>query len=100
MAAPLAGHPILLVNPLATPEKLESSSSQLDGIDTSLEESIRFAACKLVQAAGALLRLPQDLVAQAIVTYTRFWVGPEGGSLKIYSAHVSSACGLRHGMTS
>ena len=83
----------VLVNPLATPEQLESSSSHLDGVDASLENSVRFTACKLIQAAGLLLKLPQDLTAQAIVIYTRFWMGSEGGSLKIYNAHVGVTSG-------
>ncbi|KAI9655007.1 MAG: hypothetical protein M1831_004966 [Alyxoria varia] len=82
-----------LVNPLATPAQLETSSSQLDGVPADLENSIRFAACRLIQAAGALLHLPQDIVAHAIITYTRFWIGPDGGSLRIYSGQdIAAAC--------
>lgn len=77
-----------LTNPLATPAQLSSSSSSLDGIPADLESSIRFAGALLTQAAGVLLRLPQDVVAQAIVIFTRFWVGPDGGSLAIYAAKV------------
>lgn len=80
--------PSLLVNPLATPEQLEISSSQLDGVPIDLENSVRYASCQFIQAAGILLRLPQDIVAQSIITFTRFWIGPDGGSLKIYDAHV------------
>jgi hypothetical protein len=67
---------------------LTSSSSSLDGVPTDLETSIRFAGTQLTQAAGILLRLSQDIIAQAIVTFTRFWLGPEGGSLRIYCAKV------------
>lgn len=77
-----------LSNALATPSQLTSSSSSLDGIPSDLEASIRFAGALLTQAAGVLLRLPQDVIAQAIVIFTRFWIGPEGGSLAIYSAKV------------
>jgi cyclin L len=77
-----------LGNPLATVEQLSSSGSQLDGIPADLENSIRFAGARLTQAAGVLLRLPQNIIAQAIVTFTRFWIGSEGGSLREYGAKV------------
>ncbi|KAL4916824.1 cyclin-like protein [Aspergillus aurantiobrunneus] len=83
-----------LSNALATPEQLTSSSSAIDGVPTDLETSIRFAGTQLTQAAGVLLRLSQDIIAQAIVTFTRFWLGPEGGSLRIYSAKDVSAAVL------
>lgn len=77
-----------LSNALATPAQLSTSSSSLDGIPSDLEASIRYAGALLTQAAGILLRLSQDIIAQAIVTFTRFWIGPEGGSLRIYAAKV------------
>ncbi|KAI9842319.1 MAG: hypothetical protein M1837_007311 [Sclerophora amabilis] len=77
-----------LSNPLATPDQLSTSGSQLDGIPAELESSIRYAAIRLTQAAGILLRLPQDIIGQAIVVFTRFWVGPEGGSLRQHGAMV------------
>ena len=79
-----------LSNPLATTEQLVSSGSQLDGIPADLEDSIRFAGARLTQAAGILLRLPQDIIAQAIVIFTRFWIGTEGGSLKEFGASVGA----------
>jgi cyclin L len=79
-----------LSNVLATPAQLSTSSSSLDGIASDLEASIRFSGALLTQAAGVLLRLPQEIIAQAIVIFTRFWIGTEGGSLAIYSAKVSS----------
>lgn len=78
-----------LSNALATPAQLSSSSSSLDGIPSDLESSIRFAGALLTQAAGLLLRLPQDVITQAIVIFTRFWIGPDGGSFAIHSAKVS-----------
>lgn len=78
-----------LSNALATPAQLSSSSSSLDGIPSDLESSIRFAGALLTQAAGVLLRLPQDVITQAIVIFTRFWIGPDGGSFAIHSAKVS-----------
>lgn len=77
-----------LSNALATPSQLSKSSSAIDGVDSDLEMSIRFAGALLTQAAGILLRLSQDTIAQAIVTFTRFWIGAEGGSLRIYSVKV------------
>jgi hypothetical protein len=78
-----------LANPLATARQLENSGSQLDGIPADLETSIRFAGARLTQAAGILLRLPQEAVAHAIVVFTSFWVGTEGGSLAEFGAEVS-----------
>lgn len=79
-----------LSNALATPDQISNSSSSIDGVVPDLETSIRFAGAQLTQAAGVLLRLSQDIIAQAIVTFTRFWVGSEGGSLRIYSVKVGS----------
>lgn len=70
-----------LANPMVTSEQLEVSASQLDGISKDLEDSVRFETARLMQAAGVLLRLPQDLIAQSIVILYRFWTGPEGGSM-------------------
>jgi hypothetical protein len=82
--------PSPLANPLVTVAQLETSGSQLDGIPPDLEDSIRFAGARLIQAAGILLKLPQEAIAQAIVVFTRFWVGPEGGSLADLGAEVRS----------
>lgn len=78
-----------LANPLASVAQLETSGSQLDGIPPDLEDSIRYAGARLTQAAGILLRLPQEVIAQAIVVFMRFWVGSEGGSLAEFGAGVS-----------
>lgn len=74
-----------LSHPLATPEQLSSS---LDGIPPTLESSVRFAGARLTQAAGILLRLPQETIAQAIVTFLRFYAGSEGGSFRVTAAKV------------
>ena len=78
----------LLSNPLATIEQLSSSASQFDGISPELERSVRFAGVQLTEAAGILLRLPQEIIAQAIIVFSRFYIGPEGGSLVVNSAKV------------
>ncbi|KAL6718663.1 hypothetical protein ACLMJK_002897 [Lecanora helva] len=83
-----------LSNPLATISQLSTSSSQLDGIPASLETSLRYAGAQLTQAAGILLRLPQDIIAQAIVTFYRFYLGSDGGSFRINCAKDISAASL------
>lgn len=83
-----------LSNAVATPDQLSNSSSYIDGVSPDLETSIRFAGAQLTQAAGVLLRLSQDVIAQAIVTFTRFWIGSEGGSLRIYSVKVNRLMNL------
>ena len=90
MAPAVQQEPSVLLNPLATPDQLASSGSQLDGVPLDLEDSIRYAGSRLTQMAGILLRLPQDVIAQAVVIFTRFWVGSEGGSMQEYGASVGS----------
>ncbi|KAI1911646.1 hypothetical protein LOZ65_006144 [Ophidiomyces ophidiicola] len=86
--------PGILSNSLATVAQIATSSSSIDGVPADLESSIRYAAVRLTQAAGVLLRLPQDIIAQAIVLYTRFWMGSEGGSLVFYGAKDISAASI------
>lgn len=78
-----------LANPLATPEQLVQSASQLHGVPRELEDAVRFHACSLIQAAGILLRRPQQTIAETVVIFTRFWLGPTGGSLFEFNAQVS-----------
>ncbi|XRM46951.1 hypothetical protein ABZX51_009967 [Aspergillus tubingensis] len=94
MASSAASGLKYLSNALATPEQLTNSSSSIDGVPVDLEASVRFAGAQLTQTAGVLLRLSQDIIAQAIVTFTRFWIGSEGGSLRIYSVKDVSAAAL------
>ncbi|KAF2665370.1 hypothetical protein BT63DRAFT_416934 [Microthyrium microscopicum] len=90
--APEPSQNSVLVNPLATPDQLSTSGSQLDGVPASLETSVIHIGARLTQIAGVLLRLPQDLIAHAVVIFTRFWLGPESGSLCEYSIkHVCAA---------
>ena len=77
-----------LANPLASPEQLARSASQVDGVPTELEDAVRYHACTTIQAAGILLRLPQQILAESIVLFTRFWVGETGGSLLQFNAQV------------
>ena len=80
---------------LATPDQLSTSSSQLDAVPVDLESSIRLAGTQLTQAAGILLRLPQGIIAHAIVIFLRFFIGPQGGSVRTYAAQVRSLSSLR-----
>ncbi len=80
-----------LTNPLATPTQLELSASQLDGVPRDVEDSIRYETARLLQAAGILLRLPQELIAQSIITLYRFWLGPDGGSMAEHDSTVGAA---------
>ena len=62
-----------LSNPLATPSQLYKLSSP-SGLPIELQDSIRFYTARLTQAAGILLRLPQDITAQANVLLFRYWL--------------------------
>ena len=70
-----------LANPLASSTQLETSATQLDGVPRELEDSVRFETARLLQAAGILLCLPQELIAQSVVILYRYWIGPDGGSM-------------------
>ncbi|KXT09405.1 hypothetical protein AC579_8446 [Pseudocercospora musae] len=69
----------LLNHPLVSSLQLETSASQFDGVPKELEHAVRLETGRLIQAAGILLRLPQEIIAQAIVILQRFYIGP--GSL-------------------
>ncbi|EME41897.1 hypothetical protein DOTSEDRAFT_74074 [Dothistroma septosporum NZE10] len=86
--------PSHLLNPLATSLQLETSASQLDGVPSELEDSVRFETARLTQAAGVLLRLPQVIIAHAIVILQRFWTGPDGGSLLEHDSKDVAAAAL------
>ena len=75
-------------NPLASSLQLETSASQLDGVPREIEDSVRYETARLLQVAGILLRLPQEVIARSIITLQRFWVGPDGGSLLDFDAKV------------
>ncbi|KAF7188719.1 Cyclin-L1-1 [Pseudocercospora fuligena] len=84
--------PSHLLNPLVSSIQLETSASQLDGVPKVLEDAVRFETSRLIQAAGILLRLPQEIIAQAIVILQRYCSGAEGGSLlELNSTDVAAA---------
>jgi hypothetical protein len=62
-----------LSNPLASAEQLYSHVSNNE-LPIELQDSIRFYTARLTQAAGILLRLPQDITAQATVLLFRYWL--------------------------
>jgi hypothetical protein len=63
-----------VTNPLATPSQLFALSSLNSPLPPDLQASIRYYTARLTQAAGLLLRLPQDITAQANVLLFRYWV--------------------------
>ena len=77
-----------LSNPLATIPQLTTSASALDGLPADLIGSVRYSGSLLTQAAGILLRLPQETIARALITFARFYTGPEGGSFREYAIKV------------
>jgi hypothetical protein len=60
-------------NPIATPSQLYQTTSS-NTLPIELQDSIRFYTARLTQAAGILLRLPQDITAQANVLLFRYWL--------------------------
>ncbi|KAK6532701.1 hypothetical protein TWF281_006879 [Arthrobotrys megalospora] len=60
--------------PLATPAQLSTSPSQQSGIPESLEQKLHLVACRLIQAAGILMELPQPTIATAIVLLQRYYL--------------------------
>ena len=76
-----------LFNPLVSPQQLMKFKNHEDDNDPAT----RFAQYQLTSAAGILLRLPQEVIAQAIVLLQRFQASSrpedrEGFSPKSYSA--------------
>jgi hypothetical protein len=56
-----------LYNPLVTTNQLYKNASNLPA---EIQDSIRFYTARLTQAAGILLRLPQDITAQATMFFS------------------------------
>ena len=63
-----------LTNPLVSPAQLLALKQNDESNDPGTADSIRFAQVQLAQSAGILLRLPQEVIAQAIVLLQRFCV--------------------------
>jgi len=79
-----------LINPLASAAQLVkfTSSDVVDGA------SIRFAQAQLTQAAGVLLRLPQAVIATAIVLLQRYTVGIDVDQRDQFSPQTISAASI------
>ena len=58
---------------ILTDEEVEASPSRVDGVSASDERMLRVYGCECVQAAGMLLRLPQQVCATAQVMFQRFY---------------------------
>ena len=63
-----------LSNPLVTAEQLSTLRQSGSSYWTEDAQSSRFVQAQLTQAAGVLLRLPQEVVANAIVILQRLWI--------------------------
>ena len=63
-----------LSNVLVTSEQLSRLHDGASLYWTEDAQSIRFVQGELTQAAGVLLRLPQEVIATAIVILQRFWI--------------------------
>ena len=77
------------MNPLISSAQLEASVLRVDGAAAKLEASVRLETACLQQAAGILLRLPQEITAQSIVLLQRFWAVAAG---EILLQHDSTVC--------
>ena len=66
-----------LANPLVTAEQLYSLHDD-DRSRVENGQSLRYAQALLTQAAGVLLRLPQEVIATSLVVLQRFWVDGHG----------------------
>lgn len=82
-----------LSNPLAIVEQLQRSAT-LSEESKQMEDSIHFVCAQLTQAAGVLLRLPQEVIAQSIVLLTRSSLGSplseDLSGLKVRNTLISS----------
>ncbi|KAF4550927.1 Hypothetical protein D9617_15g042800 [Elsinoe fawcettii] len=94
MAPVTLGQLTHLSNPLALPEQLIQSASRSQGVPRHIEDAIRYRTSCIIQAVGILLRLPQRTIAETIVIFCRFWIGPKGGSLLDHSAKDIAAAAL------
>lgn len=79
-----------LTNPLATSQQLAS----LRDNDPENGQSIRYAQAQLTSVAGILLRLPQDVIAQAIVLLQRFLLSTRPFDRQNFSAKLQSAASI------
>lgn len=62
---------LTLQNCLLPEEKLNSTPSNLDGLDAETETDLRILGCELIQTAGILLKLPQVRVCHLRLTFLK-----------------------------
>lgn len=82
----MSSKPSPLANPLATLDQLRWNVSG-DTVSGEVRDLIKYEASRLISTAGILLRLPQNLIAQAIVLLCRYWTTP-GISMLDHDARV------------
>ena len=63
-----------LSNALVTAKQLSRPQNGASSYWTEDAQSVRFVQGQLTQAAGVLLRLPQEVIANALVILQRFWI--------------------------
>jgi cyclin L len=63
-----------LSNVLVSSKQLSRLQDGQSSYWTEDAQSIRFVQGELTQAAGVLLRLPQEVIANALVILQRFWI--------------------------
>lgn len=63
---------LTLSNVLLPKEKLTSTPSMLDGLDSETEVDLRIVGCEWIQTAGILLKLPQVIVVYDWCCSSRF----------------------------
>lgn len=81
-----------LTNPLVSSAQLLALKQNDENSNPGTSDSIRYAQAQLAQSAGILLRLPQEVIAQAIVLLQRFCVlSVEHDVSKISSKDASAA---------
>ncbi|KAI4454839.1 cyclin [Holotrichia oblita] len=64
---------LTLKNQLLPEDKLQTTPSQIDGLDSETETDLRIYGCELIQTAGILLKLPQVAMATGQVLLQRFY---------------------------
>ena len=79
-----------LSNPLVTSEQLYRLRDDPLGYWGEHAQSVRFAQLELTQSAGVLLRLPQEVIANAIVILQRFWIHTVSEEAECFDLKVTS----------
>src|SRR5271170_3772447 len=83
-----------LSNPLITANQLTRFQEDTAEYLGDHAQSIRYAQTQLTQAAGVLLRLPQEVIAIAIVILQRYWIHGNAESDEISDTKTCSAAAI------